>query len=93
MPSLALIEIANLTPALLVADRCTKAAGVEIVGVESTMGAEQCLKLAGSPDDVRLAGEAAVALAEAMGSRAQLSVMSGPREETPEKRSERHRHG
>jgi len=49
MPScLALLEIANLAPALVVADRCAKAAGVEILGIESTHGAEQCLKLAGA---------------------------------------------
>jgi len=82
MPSLALLEIANLTPALVVADRCAKAAGVVILGVESTFGAEQCIKLAGSADDVRLAGEAGVELAERMGSRAMLTVMPGPTDDT-----------
>src|SRR5262249_45381504 len=33
--SLALLEIGNLTPALLVADRCVKAAGVRLMGIES----------------------------------------------------------
>jgi len=81
-PSLALLEIANLTPALVVADRCAKAAGVVILGVESTFGAEQCIKLAGSADDVRLAAEAGIELAERMGSRATLTVMPGPTEDT-----------
>ncbi|MEE8451082.1 MAG: BMC domain-containing protein [Thermoguttaceae bacterium] len=85
MPSsLALLEIANLTPALVVADRCTKAARVEILGIENTMGAEQCLKLAGSAADVRLAAEQGVALAEAMGSRATMVVLPGPTARTRE---------
>jgi microcompartment protein CcmL/EutN len=81
-PSLALLEIANLTPALVVADRCAKAAGVQIVGIESTLGAEQCIKLAGSADDVRLAGEAGVELARHMGSEASLVIIPGPTAET-----------
>ena len=76
--SLALLEIGNLVPALVVADRCAKAAGVEIVGIESTMGAEQCIKLAGSAGDVREAGEQGVALARQMGTRADLVVIPGP---------------
>ena len=78
--SLALLEVANLTPALLVADRCAKTAGVEILGIENTMGSEQCLKLAGSAADVQLAGEQGVALARQMGSRASLAVIAGPTE-------------
>jgi len=81
-PSLALLEIANLSPALAVADRCAKAAGVVVLGVESTFGAEQCIKLAGPAGDVRLAGEAGVELAERMGSRAMLTVMPGPTDDT-----------
>jgi microcompartment protein CcmL/EutN len=80
--SFALLEIGNLVPALVVADRCAKAAGVEIVGIESTMGAEQCIKLAGSPDDVREAGGQGVALARRMGTRADLVLITGPVEET-----------
>jgi len=76
--SLAFLEIGNLTPALVVADRCAKAAGVAIVGIESTMGAEQCIKLAGSAGDVREAGQQGVALARLMGTRADLVVIPGP---------------
>lgn len=76
--SLAFLEIANLVPALVIADRCAKAAGVEILGVESTQGAEQCLKLAGSAGAVREAGEAGVRLARQMGSEAVLTVLAGP---------------
>ena len=76
--SFALLEIANLTPALIVADRCTKAACVRIVGIENTMGTEQCLKLAGSAADVIEAGEQGVALARRMGSRADLVLIPGP---------------
>lgn len=81
-PSLALLEIGNLVPALVVADRCSKAAGVEIVGIESTMGAEQCIKLAGSTDDVREAAREGVALARRMGARADLVVIPGPTDAT-----------
>ena len=76
--SLVLMEIGNLTPALVVADRCAKAAGVRIVGIESTMGAEQCIKLAGSVDDVHEAARAGVALARHMGAEADLVVLAGP---------------
>ena len=80
--SLALLEISNLTPALMVADRCAKAAGVEIVGIESADGAQQCIKLSGSAADVREAGEQGVALARRMGAAALLVVMPGPTEAT-----------
>jgi ethanolamine utilization protein EutM len=83
-PSFALVEVGNLVPALVVADRCSKAAGVEIVGIESTMGAEQCIKLAGSTDDVREAGQQGVALARQMGARADLVVIPGPTDATCE---------
>jgi len=82
--SLALLEIGNLTPALLAADRCAKAAGVEIVGIESADGAPQCIKLAGTAAAVRQAAESAVALARQMGSTATMVVIAGPREETEE---------
>jgi ethanolamine utilization protein EutM len=80
--SLALLEIGNLAPALLVADRCAKAAGVEIVGIESTDSAQQCIKLAGSAADVREAAEQGAALARAMGAAAQLVIIPGPTEAT-----------
>lgn len=83
-PSLAFLEIGNLVPALVVADRCSKAAGVQIVGIESTMGAEQCIKLAGSAADVREAGEQGVALARRMGAQADLVIIPGPTGETRE---------
>lgn len=82
--SLALLEVSNLVPALVAADRATKRAGVEIVGIESTQGVEQCLKLAGRAADVLEAGQAAVAAAQSMGARAELVVMPGPLEVTRE---------
>ena len=77
-----MLEIANLSPALIIADRCTKAAGVRIVGIENTMGAEQCLKLAGSVADVTVAGEEALAIAQKMGCRVDLTIIPGPTKET-----------
>jgi microcompartment protein CcmL/EutN len=80
--ALALLEIGNLTPALLVVDRCAKAAGVRVLGVESADGAPQCIKLAGTLEAVRTAGEAGRALALQMGTSAELTVLGSPREET-----------
>lgn len=76
--SLALIEIGNLTPALLVADKCAKAAGVHLLGIESTDGPEQCIKLVGSTADVTYAAEAGAELARLMGSTAMVSVLAAP---------------
>ena len=80
--ALALLEVGNLAPSLLVADRCAKAAGVHIVGIESADSAAQCSKLVGSPADVREAGEMGLALARQMGTTAELVIMPGPLEET-----------
>ena len=80
--SLALLEIGNLTPSLMVADLCTKSAGVHLLGIESTDGAEQCLKLVGLVGDVQFAAEQGVALAKRMGSTATYSVIPAPLEVT-----------
>lgn len=82
--ALALLEVSNLTPSLLVADRCLKAAGVRLLGIESTDSPAQCIKLVGPADAVRHAGEVGVALAQQMGATASLVVMAGPRCETLE---------
>lgn len=81
-PSLALLEVGNLTPALLVVDRCIKAAGVRLLGVESSDSPMQCIKLVGSASAVRAAGEAGLELARRMGAEASLVVMPAPLEET-----------
>jgi ethanolamine utilization protein EutM len=76
------LEIGNLAPAMLVADRCAKAAGVRILGIESADSAAQCIKLVGSPGDVREAGEMGLALGRQMGTTAELVVMAAPLAET-----------
>lgn len=81
MQSLALLEIGNLAPAFIVADRCAKAAGVTILGIESTDGAAQCIKLVGTAGDVREAAEQGAALGKLMGTTAFYSVLPGPRGE------------
>jgi microcompartment protein CcmL/EutN len=81
MESLALLEISNLSPSLIVADRCVKAVNVRIVGIESTDGAAQCIKLLGSPSDVAEAAEQGVALAKQMGATAFWSVLPGALDE------------
>lgn len=78
--SLALLEIGNLTPALLVTDRCLKAAGVHLLGIESTDGPEQCIKLVGSTAEVMVAAEQGAELARLMGSTALVSVLPAPLE-------------
>lgn len=80
--SLALLEIGNLAPAFLVADRCAKAAGVRILGIESTDSAAQCIKLVGSAASVQEAAEQGAALAAQMGTTSFFTVLAGPREET-----------
>jgi ethanolamine utilization protein EutM len=79
---LGVLEIGNLAPALLVADRCAKAAGVRIIGIESADSAAQAIKFVGSPGDVRAAGEVGLALGRQMGTSAELVVMSAPTETT-----------
>jgi microcompartment protein CcmL/EutN len=80
--SLALLEIGNLGPTLLVADRCVKAANVKIIGIESTDGAAQCIKLVGPASSVREAAEQGAALGRLMGTSVELAIMAGPLEET-----------
>src|SRR5580704_3610459 len=80
--SLALLEVANLAPALLVADRVAKAANVEILGIESTDAAAQCIKLAGPVSAVREAAEQGAALAKLMGAASSFTVLAGPLMET-----------
>src|SRR6516165_654159 len=76
--SLALLEVGNLTPALMVADLCVKAAGVHLMGIESTDGPQQCLKLAGTTADVTHAARAGRLLAEKMGSTGLVSILPAP---------------
>ncbi len=80
--SLALLEVSNLSPALMVADLCAKAAGVHILGIESTDGAEQCIKLVGNVAEVTYAAEQGAALAKRMGATSFFSVMAAPLEVT-----------
>jgi carbon dioxide concentrating mechanism protein CcmO len=80
--SLALLEIGNLAPALIVADRCAKSAGVRILGIESTDAAAQCIKLVGSAGDVQEAAEQGAALGRLMGTTVAVTVLPGPLAET-----------
>ncbi|TXT36270.1 MAG: microcompartments protein [Planctomycetota bacterium] len=80
--SLALLEIHNLAPALMVADACVKTAGVRIVGIESTDGTQQCLKLVGEMGAIQAAAERGAELVKLMGSQCVVSILPAPREET-----------
>ena len=76
--SLAMLEVSNLSPALMVVDRCAKAAGVRVIGVESTDGAAQCIKLLGSVAAVQHAADEGVKLARQMGAESFASVIPAP---------------
>jgi len=80
--SLALLEVNNLSPSFIVADACSKVANVRILGIESTDGAAQCIKLVGTVADVQAAAENGMALAAKMGSSAIYTVMAAPLEVT-----------
>jgi len=80
--SLALLEVSNLAPAFMVADYCAKAAGVHILGIESTDSADQCIKLVGQTGEVVHAAEAGVEIAQRMGAKAFFSVLAAPLEIT-----------
>ena len=77
---LALLEVGNLSPAMLVTDRCLKAAGVHLLGIESTDGPQQCIKLVGGTADVTAAADAGAELARKMGSTALVSILPAPLE-------------
>ncbi len=80
--SMALLEVSNLSPAFLVADLCAKSSGVHILGIESTDGAEQCIKLVGNVAEVTHAAELGAELAKRMGATAFFSVLAAPLEVT-----------
>ena len=80
--AIALLEVGNLTPALLAADVCVKAAGVRIVGIESTNGVPQCIKLMGPVGDLREAAERGAEAARRMGATVDVTLLAGPRDET-----------
>ncbi len=80
--SLALLEVNNFAPSFIIADACSKAANVRILGIESTDGAAQCIKLVGPIADIQAAAERGAELAKTMGSSAFWSVMAAPLEVT-----------
>ena len=80
--SLALLEIGNLGPAIIVADTCAKAAGVHILGIEKTDGTAQCIKLVGATAAVKEAAERGAALGLRMGTTATYVVMPAPLDAT-----------
>jgi microcompartment protein CcmL/EutN len=80
--SLALIEVANLAPSFVVADRLLKTTGVELLAIEGPDGTHQCIKLRGPVQSIQLAAELAVRIAQAMGSDGLVSWIAGPRPET-----------
>lgn len=76
--SLALLEVSNLSPSFIVADRVAKAAGVRIIGIESSDSAGQCIKLAGTVGDVQYAVELGQKAAAQMGASCVVSVLPAP---------------
>lgn len=80
--SLALLEITNMSPALLVTDRCAKVAGVRVLGIEKSNSESVMIKLAGPIADLREATEQGVQLAEKMGAKATCTTLAAPLDET-----------
>ena len=80
--SIALLEVSNLAPAFMAADVCVKSAGVRLLGIESTDGADQCIKLVGSIAEVQHAAKAAQKVVERMGSKTSLAILGAPDEVT-----------
>jgi len=66
VPSLAVLEIRQLSTAVVVADVCAKAANVRIVGIESNAKGDMAIKLVGSTGDVEAAFAAGRLAAESM---------------------------
>lgn len=81
MKSLALLEVGHFAPALLVADRCVKAANVRLIGLENTDAGTICLKLFGSASDVKAVAEIGRAIAERMHSTFLAAVTPAPEAE------------
>lgn len=80
--SLALLEVSNLSPSLMVADVCSKASGVHLLGIESADDAGQCIKLVGKTGAVTHAARQGRAVAERMGSKTALAILPAPDEAT-----------
>jgi len=80
--ALALLEIGNLSPAIVVADRCAKAAGVHLLAIEKTHGAAQCIKMAGPVAAVSEAAQRGAELGLRMGTTAEYEVLPHPLRET-----------
>ena len=80
--AIALLEVGHLTPALLAADVCAKAVEARIVGIESTNGAPQCIKLMGPVGDLRGAVRRGAEAARRMKTTVDVTVLPGPRDET-----------
>lgn len=66
----------------MVADACVKTAGVRIVGIESTDGPQQCLKLVGETGAIMAAAERGAEVAKRMGSICTVSILPAPLDET-----------
>ncbi len=64
--SLAVLEIRQLSTAMVVADVCAKAANVEIVGIESNAKGDMAIKLVGPAGDVEACFAAGRLAAESM---------------------------
>jgi microcompartment protein CcmL/EutN len=80
--SLALLEIGYIAPALVVADRCLKSAGVSLIGVENTDAMTVCLKFSGGSAEVREAAAMGEEIARRMKTSILASVLPAPEHET-----------
>lgn len=78
MSALGLVEITGLSPALVALDALDKAAGVKLLQVELNDQLGALLKFIGEAAAVKVAAQAAVAAAEAMGVKVVADVINAP---------------
>lgn len=72
--NLALVEVVGLAPALVVADQVTKAADVEMVGIEGDAGRQCLLKFSGSSADCQAAVATAKTVADGLHATCRVSL-------------------
>jgi microcompartment protein CcmL/EutN len=79
--ALGILETTGLTPALVALDAMDKAAGVQVLQAEINDLLGICLKVTGTPSQVKIALEAGLAVAERMNGKPVADVIRRPDEE------------
>lgn len=75
MKSLLLVEVAWLSPTLLVTDRCLKSTPVRLLGIENSDSGDLCIKFTGTAADIAEAGRLAERTADEMHVRCRVALL------------------